>query len=231
MSTPQQPRVFIVIPSFNEGAILRSTVDNLLGTGCEIVVVDDGSHTPARSQLHGLSVHSLRHSVNLGQGAALETGTEYAVLQGADVIVHFDADGQHDAESIHSLIQPILDGECDVVLGSRFLNPIHTGSVPLSRRIVLRVGIIVSWLFTGVWLSDTHNGLRALSRTAASRIRMHEAGFAHATEILSLIKQAGLRYREFPTRVRYTEHSVAKGQSAFNGINIVFDLVVSKVFR
>ena len=231
MPSAREPRVFVVIPSYNEGGFLRRTVDGLLPYGYEIVVVDDGSTVDARSTLGRLPIHFLRHSTNLGQGAALETGTEYAVIQGADVIVHFDADGQHDSSSIAQLIRPVLRGECDVVIGSRFLDPRHVASVPFHRRIVLKVGIAISWLFTGVWLSDTHNGLRALSGAAASKIRLTESGFAHATEILSLIKRAKLRYREFPTLVRYTAHSKAKGQSGLNGINIVFDLVVSKVLR
>src|ERR1035441_2913550 len=115
MASSCKPRVFVVIPSFNEGVILRRTVESLLHYGYEIVVVDDGSLLPAESPLGRLPVHYLRHSTNLGQGAALETGTEYAVLQGADVIVHFDADGQHDAACIGDLIQPVLSGDCDVV--------------------------------------------------------------------------------------------------------------------
>lgn len=231
MTARRESQVFVVIPSFNEGGTLRRTVEELLRYRYEIVVVDDGSVLPAKDTLWGLPVHYLRHSTNLGQGAALETGTEYAVLQGADVIVHFDADGQHDASCIGELIQPALHGECDVVIGSRFLDPAHVASVPFHRRVVLKIGIVVSWLFTGVWLTDTHNGLRALSGAAARKIKLTEAGFAHATEILSLIKKANLRYREFPTLVRYTKHSLAKGQTGLNGLNIVFDLVVSKVLR
>jgi glycosyltransferase involved in cell wall biosynthesis len=226
-----QARAFIVIPSFNEGIALRRTVDSLLPHGYQIVVVDDGSQVPASEVLAGLPVHYLRHFTNLGQGAALETGTEYAVSRNADVIIHFDADGQHDPSCLSDLIRPILAGECDVVLGSRFLDPRHIASVPFRRRMVLRAGIVISWLFTGVWLTDTHNGLRALSGAAARKVRMKEAGFAHATEILALIKKAKLRYREFPTLVRYTEESLAKGQTGWNGVNILFDLMVSRVLR
>ena len=191
MTAPREPRVYVVIPSFNEGGTLRKTVEGLLQYGYEIVVVDDGSLLPASDTLEHLPVHSLRHSTNLGQGAALETGTEYAVLQGADVIVHFDADGQHDAAScLAELIRPVLRGDCDVVIGSRFLDPVHVASVPLERRVVLKLGIVISWLFTGVWLTDTHNGLRALSGEAAGKIKLTESGFAHATEILALIEAA-----------------------------------------
>lgn len=231
MPESQARRVFIVVPSYNEGPVLRATVEDLLHQDYQVIVVDDGSSTPADTLLRNLPVHYLRHSVNLGQGAALETGTEYALLQEADVIVHFDADGQHDASSLRALIQPILDGECDVVLGSRFLNRQHRSAVPFGRRVALRIGIFVSWLFTGLWLTDTHNGLRALSRSAAARIHMNEAGFAHATEILALIRKAGLQYREFPTLVRYSDYSRAKGQTSLNGFNILFDLVVSRVLR
>jgi glycosyltransferase involved in cell wall biosynthesis len=223
--------VFVIIPAYNEGAVLGQTVDELSSYGFTIVVVDDGSSIPAAQFLQNRPVHSLRHLTNLGQGAALQTGMDYAVLNGAKIIVHFDADGQHSPERIQALIEPICSGECDVVLGSRFINPNDRKQVPLEKQIVLKAGVFVTWLFSGVWLTDTHNGFRALSATAAQKIRMTENGFAHATEILELIKRAGLRYKEIPATVRYSEYSRSKGQSIFNSINILFDLMVRRVIR
>jgi len=186
---------------------------------------------PASQCLNGFPVYYLRHLTNLGQGAALQTGTEFALQQGAQFIVHFDADGQHSPELISSLIQPIRTGECDVVIGSRFLKASDRQQVPPEKQILLKVGVFVTWIFSGVWLSDTHNGFRALSAHAASQVRMTENGFAHATEILELFKRAGLRLKEIPATVRYTEYSRSKGQSIFNSINIVFDLLLRKVIR
>jgi hypothetical protein len=156
---------------------------------------------------------------------------DYAVSQGAEILIHFDADGQHPANRIPDLIRPITAGECDVVLGSRFLRREDRALVPWKKRLALRVGIVVSGILTGVWLSDTHNGFRALSRQAAMRIRLRENGFAHATEILACLRSTGLRYREVPVGIRYTAYSIRKGQPVSNGLNVVMDLLLSRVLR
>jgi glycosyltransferase involved in cell wall biosynthesis len=223
--------VFVVIPAFNESSVLRSTVSNVVGRGYSAVVVDDGSSTPAQDCLNGLRVYCLRHCVNLGQGAALRTGCEFALSKGARIVVHFDADGQHDPALIERLIAPIVCGQADVALGSRFLDSSDGLEVPLTKRLVLKAGIFVSWIFTGVWLSDSHNGLRALSRNAATLVKMEENGFAHATEILDLLRRSRLSWVEVPVAIHYTEYSRRKGQSVFNGFNILIDLVLRRVFH
>lgn len=155
----------------------------------------------------------------------------YALRAGADIAVHFDADGQHDWRQIDSLIAPILEGTAHVALGSRFLRANDSARVPWPKRIVLRGGILISWLLTGVRLSDTHNGFRALSRRALERIQLRENGFAHATEILQRIRDANLAYVEVPTTIVYSEYSQQKGQRLWNSINILFDLVLSRMLR
>ena len=221
----------MVIPAYNEGTVLGQTVDELARYRFNIVVVDDGSSLPASQFLENRPVHYLRHLTNLGQGAALQTGMDYALQKSASIIVHFDADGQHSPELICKLIEPIRSGECDVVMGSRFIDPKDRNEVPALKRLVLKAGVFVSWLFAGLWLTDTHNGFRALSREAARRIRLNENGYAHATEILELIRKSRLRYKEIPATIRYTEHSMAKGQSIFNSFNILFDLLLRKLVR
>jgi glycosyltransferase involved in cell wall biosynthesis len=224
--------VWAVIPAYNESAaILRSIVSGIVSLGYDVVVVDDGSVEPVEERLVDLPVHIARHLTNLGQGAALQTGMDYALKNGAGIIVHIDADGQHDPTDIANLIAPIQSHKCDIVLGSRFIRSEDRMLVPLRKRLLLNVGKIVSYVFTGVWLTDTHNGFRALSRTAAENIRLHESGFAHATEILEHIRRSGLKYQEVPTRIRYTHYSQQKGQSSMNSINIFLDLIIHKLFR
>ena len=223
--------VFVIIPAFNEGAVLRSTVAGVAKFGYTVVVVDDGSAIPAESYLGGLNAYILRHVVNLGQGASLRTGAEFALARGAAVIVHFDADGQHSPELIERLIDPIVRGCSEVALGSRFLNENDRRLVPRPKRVLLKTGAIVSWMFTGVRLSDTHNGFRAFSRSAAGKIQLRESGFAHATEILGLIRRAKLSYVEVPVTIRYTDYSRAKGQKISNSFNIVIDLMLRKLFK
>ncbi len=223
--------VYVIIPAYNEGAVLGDTVASLIPFGYSIVVVDDGSAVPASQFLLGRPVHYLRHLTNLGQGAALQTGTEFALQQNAEIVVHFDADGHHRPELIARMIDPIRKQECDVTLGSRFLDPEDRKLVPVEKQMVLKAGVLVTWLFSRVWLTDTHNGFRALSRKAAGQISITENGFAHATEILEILRRTGLRYKEIPTTITYTDYSRSKGQSVWNSINIVFDLVARKVMR
>jgi glycosyltransferase involved in cell wall biosynthesis len=223
--------VFVVIPAYNENAVLRTTVSGLLPLGYSVVVVDDGSHIPARVPLEGLDVYCVRHDVNLGQGAALQTGAEFALSRGARIIVHFDADGQHSPGSIPQLLDPIVNGSVDVVLGSRFLDARDRKVVPVKKRMLLKAGVAVSWMFTGVWLSDTHNGLRAFSRAAAQQITLKENGFAHATEILDIMRRSKLPYTEVPVSIRYTEYSLKKGQALLNSFNIVVDLMLRRLFH
>ncbi|CAN5339749.1 glycosyltransferase family 2 protein [soil metagenome] len=223
--------VFLIMPAYNEGRALAGTLQGLRGRGYDIVVIDDGSKDDTADVAAEFPVHVLQHSINLGQGAALQTGMSYAMKAGAKYIVHFDADGQHNPDEIESLLATLVKNEADVVLGSRFLRKQDQEQVPASRRIVLRTAVYINWLLTGVKLSDAHNGFRALSRHAAQQIMLEEDGFAHASEIITQIRRKKLRYIEHPTGIRYTEYSRAKGQSFWNGFNVIFDLLAGRLFK
>jgi polyprenyl-phospho-N-acetylgalactosaminyl synthase len=222
-------QVFVIIPAYNEQEVLQQTVVALLSFGYTVVVVDDGSVVPQQQQLATLPVKVLRHSINLGQGAALQTGMDYALQQGAVYMVHFDADGQHRPEDIPALLQPLQEGFCDVTLGSRFLN--KNSTVPFIKRLLIFAGRLLHLLYTGLWLTDAHNGLRAFTRQAATRIRITENRMAHASEILFLIQKFRLRFREVPVLIMYSAYSRSKGQSAWNSIRIFFDLLLHKLFQ
>jgi glycosyltransferase involved in cell wall biosynthesis len=222
---------FIVVPTHNEEGVIRSTLESLLRFDYTIIVVDDGSKDHTWEIVSTYPVIALRHPVNLGQGAALQTGMIFALQHGAQVIVHFDADGQHRAEDIQSLVEPIEGDRADVVLGSRFLRKEDTQAVPALKRFILRGAVLVNGLLTGLWLSDAHNGLRAFSADATRKIRLRENGYAHATEIIAEIRRLKLRYVERPTHVTYSSYAVSKGQSLWNSLNILIDLLLRKVFR
>jgi glycosyltransferase involved in cell wall biosynthesis len=223
--------VFVVIAAFNEGRVIRSSVQPLVDLGYSVIVVDDASSDDTWGALAGLPVYRLRHPINLGQGAALQTGMDFALAKGARFIIHFDADGQHRVDDIPRLLEPLRAGEADVVLGSRFLSASDRARVPARKRVLLKAGVVVNGLLTGLWLTDAHNGMRAFTAAAAAGIDMRENRFAHASEILDQIRRRRLRCVERPTTISYTAYSMAKGQSSLNSIKIVIDLMLRRIFR
>lgn len=226
-----KPSIYLIVPAYNEGRVIESNLERILGLGYEIVVIDDGSSDDTWKTLRALPVHALRHPINLGQGAALQTGMTYAIGKGADYIVHFDADGQHQVQDIPILLAPLLEEESDFALGSRFLRKEDSEQVPVRRRLILKAGRAINFILTGVRLTDAHNGFRAMTAEAAAQLHLNENRMAHASEILVQIRRSGLRYVERPTTIVYTEYSQEKGQSAWNGIRIVMDLVLRRIFR
>jgi len=193
------------------------------------VVVDDGSTDSTAEAVRKTGAHLVSHRVNRGQGAALETGIRYALEEGADIMVTFDADGQHDPDDIETVLRPIAEGKAEVVFGSRFLHP--DSSVPLLRRALLKGGAWLTRRMTGLSVSDTHHGLRAFSRTAASKIHFELERMAHASEIFEIIAREKLLYAEVPARVRYTAYSLKKGQSLFDALKILGSLLERSWFR
>jgi glycosyltransferase involved in cell wall biosynthesis len=159
----------------------------------------------------------------------LQTGIDFALAQGAGVIVTFDADGQHDPADIPALTEPVLTGQADVALGSRFLG--RAVGLPWSRWLLLKLAVVFTRVFSGIRVSDTHNGFRALSRSAAERVRITQDRMAHASEILDQIKQHGLRFVEVPVRITYSRETLAKGQSSWNALKIAGQLFLGRFMR
>jgi glycosyltransferase involved in cell wall biosynthesis len=223
------PSIWVVVPAFNEATRLGKSLANLCALGHQIVVVDDGSNDDTDTLALASPVWLLRHIVNCGQGAAIQTGIEFAVAQGADVVVTFDADGQHAATDIAALIEPIIKGRADVVLGSRFLGSVE--GLTWGRRIVLKLGVLFTRVTTWLKVTDTHNGLRAFSRQAAQNLRITHDRMAHASEILDQVAELRHRYEEVPVTVRYNAETLAKGQSSWNAVRIAAELFVGRWTR
>jgi glycosyltransferase involved in cell wall biosynthesis len=213
---------WVVIAAYNEGAVIGDVVAGVRREGWSVVVVDDGSRdeTAARARAAGISV--VRHAVNLGQGAALQTGIDFALRRGARHIVTFDADGQHAVEDIPTLIAGLEDA--DVALGSRFLGSVEGAS--RGRLALLRTAVVMSNRLSGLRLTDAHCGLRAFRADVAPLLRITQNRMAHASQLLRKIGSSGLRVVEVPCTVRYTEHSKRKGQGGFQAVRILFDYFV-----
>lgn len=221
--------VWIVVPAFNEGAVVRETILKLKQHFSNIVLVDDSSFDNTAEEALAGGAHVCTHPINLGQGAALQTGIDYALRQGASYIVTYDADGQHSVEDANAMLNRISSGDVDVVLGSRFLG--STIGMPISKRALLKIAVFYTKMTSGLKVSDTHNGLRCLNRLAAQKIKIRHNRMAHASEILNDIGSLRLRYVEVPCTITYTEYSRAKGQRMTGAFAILADLVLGKLYR
>lgn len=215
--------VWVVIPVYNEDRVIADVVDRVRTTFPNVVCVDDGSHDESATRIAGTRAHLVRHPINLGQGAALQTGLSYALARpGAKYFVTFDADGQHQVTDAERMVQVARSGEADVVLGSRFLE--QSEQVPWLKRAVLRTAVALSPHVRKLRLTDAHNGLRVFTRPVAERMHISMNGMAHASEIVAFLADNDVRVREVPVRILYTDYSKSKGQSLVNGVNILFDL-------
>jgi len=219
--------LLVVIAAYNEQAVIAGVVADLVNRGYEVAVVDDGSHDETSERAEKADATVIKHSINLGQGAALQTGLEYGLRSGYRFFVTFDADGQHDPDDIPRLRNRMIEMNADFVLGSRFLG--GTVGMTKPRRLLLKAAVLFTRLTTGLRLTDAHNGLRLLSKRAATAIDLRQNRMAHASEILDQIATSGLVYVECPVTIRYTDYSKAKGQSGLNSLNILLDLFLQRL--
>ena len=224
-------KVFVVIAAYNERGSIATVITDLKHHGYRnIIVVDDCSKDTTSQIAKKQGAIVLRHIINRGQGAALKTGIDFALQKGADIVITFDADGQHQAKDIKALIKPILSGKAEVVLGSRFLE--DTSTIPFRRRLLLRGSVIVQNLFYGIALTDAHNGFRALSRKAARKIQITADRMAHASQIVHEISKKRIKYQEVPVDILYTKYSLARGAGSFTeALGVLWKMIWDKLHR
>ena len=223
-------RIFCIIPAFNEESKISKVIKELIPLVDEIVVVDDGSADNTFEKAKKENVVVLKHFINRGQGAALETGNQYALRNGAKIVVHFDADGQFLVEDMKKMLEILLNDDADIVFGSRFLD--KKNQIPFLKRYILFPLARFVNLFLGIRTSDPQNGFRAMNRKALEKIRIQNDGSAHCSEILSKSFKFKLRVKEVPITVLYNEF----GQGMFGGkghgkggIRIIKDLIIHKI--
>jgi polyprenyl-phospho-N-acetylgalactosaminyl synthase len=220
---------WVVIPAYNEGVRIGKVVEEVFRFVRHVVVVDDGSIDDTHDAVLKTNACVVVHPVNLGQGAALQTGIDFALGRGATAIVTFDADGQHAAEDIPRLIDALERSGVDFVLGSRFLG--RAEGIPWSRKLMLRAAILFTRVLSRVCVSDTHNGLRAMTRRGAERIHIRFNRMEHASEILDQIGSSRMKYVEVPVRIRYTPETLAKGQRTAAAFGLGIRLLLNRVAR
>ena len=214
--------VWVVVPAFNEAGMIGEVIADLRSVFSNVVCVDDGSGDDTGEVALRAGAHLVRHPVNLGQGAAIQTGVEYARRQpGAQVFATFDADGQHRVKDLVTMIDRLGTGDVDLVIGTRF-GP-GVSRPPLLKRVVLQTATRLSPRGRKLGLTDTNNGLRVFNKTVADGLDITMNGMSHANEFIMLIAENLWRVAEEPVEVLYTEYSQSKGQPLLNGVNIIFD--------
>jgi polyprenyl-phospho-N-acetylgalactosaminyl synthase len=218
---------WVVIAAYNEGRAIGRVAAELASLPYRVLVIDDGSTDATAEVAARAGAEVLRHPINLGQGAALQTGIEYALLRGASHVVTFDADGQHQAEEIAALLAALSAHEADFALGSRFRGA--AVDLPPLRRLLLRAATVFTRATSGLDVTDAHNGLRAMTKRGAARIKLRQNRMAHASEILHQIAASGLRYVEVPVTIQYSRYSLAKGQRASEFVAILLDLFARRL--
>ncbi len=224
---------YVIIPAYYEGEVIESVVNQVLSSFKKVIVIDDGSRDQTFVNALKTKAFVLKHQVNLGQGASLQTGFEFALTQNAKYIITFDADGQHRQEDAILMLQRLVEEQqkgknTKIALGSRFLGAVI--DMPRSRKFILKLAIKFTQFFSNIELTDTHNGLRVIDCTVIPLLRITQNRMAHASEILHAIQENQISFIELPVTIAYTERSLKKGQSALNAINIVFDLLIKRLF-
>lgn len=219
-------KIICIIPAFNEGKTIGEVIRRVKPLVSEIVVVDDCSSDDTFAISRAENAAALRHPVNRGQGASLQTGMDYALTQDADILVHFDADGQFLAEEIKDVVAPIIAGEADVVFGSRFLD--KKSEIPkLKKYLIMPLARLVNEVFLGINTTDPQSGFRALSREAAKKIKIEQDRMAHCSEILLKVFALKLRVKEVPTSVIYHDF----GQRIGGGVKILKELFMGSLIK
>ena len=219
----------VVVPAFREAAVIGQTVATLRGHVEHVIVVDDCSPDDTGERARAAGAVVLRHPINLGQGAALQTGIVYALQSGAQYIATFDADGQHSPEDLRGMLERLIERQLDIVIGSRFLG--NAEAMPASRARFLKLAVFFTRMTSGLTLTDTHNGLRVMSAEAARQMDITQNRMAHASEIIEAIARLKLKYEEAPVNIRYSEYSLAKGQRLSGSFDILKDLLVGWMRR
>ncbi|HSR88878.1 MAG TPA: glycosyltransferase family 2 protein [Candidatus Udaeobacter sp.] len=219
--------LFVIVPAYNESKNIGRVISGLFSQGFKnIVVIDDASADNTYEEAKKAGAAVLKHEVNRGQGAALQTGNEYAMASGASFVVHFDADGQFNPADINKALAVMQEKNIDVLLGSRFLD--NRSQIPWTKKhLVLPMARLINNFLTGIELTDVHNGFRILSRRALENINISQDRMAHNSEIVRQIKQKNLSYLEYPVEVTYNEY----GQGVGGGLKIIWEILHGRLTR
>jgi len=222
--------VAIIVPVYNEGQVVAEVVNEVASIFPNIICINDGSADNSAEEVGKTPAVLIDHPINLGQGAAIQTGIEYALANPKiQYFVTFDADGQHNIKDVPVMLDHLKNKQLDIVIGSRFMGIIH--NISPVKKAFLVLAHIFSAFDSGINLSDPHIGLRVFNRKFAEGLNITMPDFEHASEIVHRIKEGNYAYGEMPVSVTYTDYSKAKGQPMLNAVNITFDLLLNRITK
>lgn len=219
---------WVLVPMYNEATTVVAVVNDLRAHFENVLCIDDGSSDGSAALARAAGAEVVSHAVNLGQGAALQTGFAYLRARpSARYAVTFDADGQHLVSDAVNMVARARRDDLDVVLASRFRGTTH--EMPRARELVLRAAVRFTRRTSKLDVTDAHNGLRVLGRRVFTEIELEHPRMAYASELINEIARRGMRVGEEPTTVLYTDYSRSKGQRNLNAVNILFDLAAARM--
>lgn len=220
------PDIWVIIPAYNEEKIIGDVIKELLSMGMKMVIIDDGSTDHTYEIVQDIlrnnpgKLYLYHHPINRGLGATLKTGVEACLKHEADIMVTFDADGQHNPDDILPVCQPIIDGKADVVIGVRDFN-----DMPGVKKISNQLMNLITWLFYGAHVKDSQSGLRAFDKKAAITLDVQSREYGISSEIIREIKRKELKMEEVPIETIYTEYALGKGTNLKVGIKILLRMI------
>lgn len=220
-------KLAIIIPAYNEEGSIQKVLANipkkLKGVKKILpIVIDDGSIDNTYELAQKKSFFVAQHVINLGLGAALCTGFAAAKKIKCDIAVTLDGDGQHNPKDIQNLINPIIKGKADIVIGTRMTNTKGMPAIKIFGNWMMNV---MTFIICRQWSSDTQSGMRALSKGALKKLDLHSVGYEISSEIIGEAHRNRLKTVEVPIETIYTDYSNAKGQSVVNAVNIFTRLI------
>ena len=216
--------IYVVVPAFNEQKVIKDIINSLLKKFSNVIVVNDGSNDRSLEIINDLDIKVLSHEINLGVGAAVQTGFDYvSKIPNAKAVITFDADGQHHVEDAVAMAKEILICEEGIIFGTRF--PKHSKNIPKVKRFVLKLIAKITDLVTGVTLTDAHNGLKAYKISTIKELELQFSSYSYESELITQVAKKKIEYKEMPTDIKYTSYSIKKGQKLLNGLLIIEDLL------
>ena len=223
---PITSEIYIILSSYNEEDTLEEVVDGLVERGFKVLIIDDGSkdNTPTIAKnlvrKYNPMVYYYRHRINVGLGGAIKTGIKAALKRGADIMITFDADGQHNPDDLYNMYPPLQEGKADIVIASRDFSDMPTG-----RRFGNTVMNYITYIFQGKMVTDSQSGLRAFTSDAARKLDLKSPQYGISSEIIGEIKRKNLRFMEVPMTTIYDERTIQKGTNTIVGIKIVLEIL------